>query len=207
MTLEMLENEYKRACKEVERALANKKAIEESLNKEKERVSRREKIEEELIRLDTELWKKYHPEDTTVSEKIKGWWLKEDIEHLLAERDCDIDERFSEIEKIINGSEYAEDISKKFSLLSCYDVAALRRDLASTLKKYKDMSDLSHDLNYSFCYQDIRDFVALHRKNRFRRKIEDLLTICNFHCECTMMCDKNYDELLECLDEEDKKSE
>ena len=207
-TLEILDNEYKRACKEVERASANKKAIEESLNKEKKRIARREKVEEELIRLDTEIWKKYHPEDTKVSKEVKGWWLKEDIGYLLAERDCDIDERFSEIEKIINSSEYAEDISEKFSLkLSCYDVAALRRDLASTLKKYKDISDLSSDLNYSFTHQDIRDFVALHRKNRFRKKIEDLLTNCNFHYECSMMCNKKYDELLEYLDEEDKKSE
>ncbi len=200
--LKKLEIEYERACKEVERALSNKKAIEESLNKEKERIARREKLEEELIRLDIEIWKKYHPEYTIGSKEIKGLWLKEDIGALLAERDCDIDERFSEIEKIINSSEYAEDISKEFSLkLNCYDVAALRRDLASTLKKYKDIADLSSALNYSFSHQDIRDFVALHRKNNFRKKIEGLLTNCNYHYECSMMCDKKYDELLEYLDQ------
>lgn len=196
-TIQRLNEEYNEVQGWIKYYRIKAKSIKAQIKKEEERIEHRDKVVEELKRLDILIWNKYYPEDDIDNSDVEAYFLKYDIIGLLSERDCDIDVRYKEIEDIINSSEYADDINKEFSLkLSCYDVALLKRDLASALKAYRDVAELSSIFNYSFTNDDLKDFVALHRKNRFRNKIEKLLTNCNFHHECSMLCNKEYDELL-----------
>ena len=74
--------------------------------------------------------------------------------------------------------------------------AAIRMDFAKALKNAQKGSDLSYPLGFGFSKDDIRELAKLHKRNRYRRKIEDLLTDCNFHQECADFADGNYDEYL-----------
>ncbi len=76
----------------------------------------------------------------------------------------------------------------------CVEDAAIRLDFASAFKAVKKGTDLSHKLSWSFNTEDLLNLMELHKKNKFRRKIEDLLEDCNFHSECGMLNEKRYDE-------------
>ncbi len=78
----------------------------------------------------------------------------------------------------------------------CIDDATIRKDFAAALKSVKHGDDLSGRLDWSFSPRDISELAKLHKAGKFRKKIEDLLTDCNFHSEYSMMTAKQYDELI-----------
>jgi hypothetical protein len=45
--------------------------------------------------------------------------------------------------------------------------------------------------------------MEIHKKNKFRKKIEDLLEDCNFHSECGFLCDKDYEGFVAYVNKED----
>ena len=88
-----------------------------------------------------------------------------------------------EIDKSFNWSEIAKDIE-------------IRSDFATALKNCKRGTDLSHPLGFTFSSRDISILAKLHKSNKYRKKIEDLLEDCNFHEECGEFIQGNYAEFI-----------
>lgn len=74
--------------------------------------------------------------------------------------------------------------------------AEIRSDWAAALRSVKDGSDLSADIRYGFSELDLSILAKLHKRNRFRTKIEDLLEDCNFHAECSDFSEGNYSKYI-----------
>ena len=88
-------------------------------------------------------------------------------------------------------------------ILKCYiDIeelqkkAEIRRDFDSALRSVKHGTELSRLLDWSFREEDITELARLHKEGKHRKKIEDLLTDCNFHYECGQLCAGEYEEFL-----------
>ena len=58
---------------------------------------------------------------------------------------------------------------------------------------------MAKDLQYSFCPADLKDLATIHKtttKRIVKKRIEDLLTYCNFHSESGEFHDGNYEQFL-----------
>lgn len=73
---------------------------------------------------------------------------------------------------------------------------AVRKDWAAALRAAKRGSALSSVIKWGFMPGDIKELARLHKANKFRKKIEDLLEDCNFHEECSDFCAKDYSAYL-----------
>lgn len=142
-----------------------------------------------------EFWSLYwKDDDDTEAEKslntdnylphLKYWLHVEVIAALKKSKLNDIDR----IREIVTGSEAEIDFEK------CVREAEIRLDLASALRSVKYGTDLSYPLGYCFYKDDLLNMMALHKSNKFRRKIEDLLEDCNFHTERGLLSEKQYKE-------------
>lgn len=118
------------------------------------------------------------------------------------ERADDMQAACDEINEIIDRTDTPAEIRRYISLDAAWRDAEIRRDWASALRAVRHGEDLSHEIGWAFSTRDIKNLAKLHKANRFRKKIEDLLEDCNFHTEAALMCSHQYDKL---LDEEDVK--
>ena len=172
-----------------------------TLEKELMATIERENKEREQNQIDKikaairELWSLYwKDDDNTESEKNLSnildiprlqVWLESDVAAALKKSKLnDIDR----IREIVTGSETEIDFEK------CVREAEIRLDFASALRSVKDGTDLSYPLGWGFGRDDLMALMALHKSNKFRRKIEDLLEDCNFHTECGLLSKKQYKE-------------
>lgn len=69
----------------------------------------------------------------------------------------------------------------------------IRDDWEAALESEMDYSEIAHAIGWGFSRDDLNTLMQLHREDRFRGKIEDLLTDCNFHTECSDWHDGNYE--------------
>lgn len=69
----------------------------------------------------------------------------------------------------------------------------IRDDWEAALESEMDYSEISHAIGWGFSRNDLNTLMQLHREDRFMGKIEDLLTDCNFHTECSDWHDGNYE--------------
>ena len=76
--------------------------------------------------------------------------------------------------------------------------AEIRHDWPAALRRVKKGYELSSAVGWGFYKDDLRTFLKLHKANKFRKKIEDLLTDCNYHTFCGHLWAKEYDEAKEC---------
>ena len=118
-------------------------------------------------------------------------WLENDISSSLSiakdiDKTCEILKKSWEYDKI----------NEVVSLHTAYRRAEIRKDFAIALRNVKNGSALSGTLRWSFTDEDLTNLAKLHKSNKFRKKIEDLLTDCNFHSECSLMSSKDYSKLL-----------
>ena len=157
-------------------------------------------------KIDTEIWNHFFPnfkeDECKINEDNCLMFLESDIENIFYNYDIQEAKEYI-IDKIYEYStsrEIAESIIRYINWDKCVDCATIRKDFASALKSVKKGSDLSHRINWGFSDNDIKELSKLHKANRFRRKIEDLLTDCNFHTECSLMHDRKYDEINELLE-------
>lgn len=121
-------------------------------------------------------------------------WIDADVKHALRKTNL---EALSNIKKLI--VEYGV----KCDLDKCIEDAEIRLDFAAALRNAKRGTDLSHKLGYGFGSEDLMELMKLHKSNKFRRKIEDLLTDCNFHSECSLLSERKYDEFAKFVAEND----
>ena len=78
----------------------------------------------------------------------------------------------------------------------CINDAIVRSDWYEALKNVKKGTDLSSKISYVLSDEDLSELAKLHKKNKFRKKIEDLLEDINFHQESGDFANKNYDKYI-----------
>ena len=146
--------------------------------------------------LDQKIWKKYHPDyngENEPSLQLAPTWLKTDVISVL----MDFPESEGDVLSMIQKSAYADEIFKKY--LAMEEVRrqiAVRNDFKAAFSSVKHGWELSSDLDYSMSKKDLSNLAKLHKAGKCRRKIEELLTDCNFHSECGAFCKHDYDEFL-----------
>lgn len=142
-----------------------------------------------------ELWSLYWKKDdyseaekslnnSTYFPQLKIWLATDTAEALKKSKLNDLDK----IREIVAGSGAEIDFAK------CVKEAEIRLDFASALRSVKRGKELSYPLGWGFDKDDLMALMELHRSNKFRRKIEDLLEDCNFHTECGLLSEKQYEE-------------
>lgn len=151
--------------------------------------------------LDEQLWKKYHPEyvlGSLVSPPGQAHvWLQNDIGAILAHTDKNLALLQEEILAFIKAHAHGSEILHRYiSMDKLMEEAIIRRDFGTAFSKVKCGSALSGKLNWSLGPRDLKELALLHQKNKYRKKIEELLTDCNFHYECSKFTSHKYEEFL-----------
>lgn len=80
--------------------------------------------------------------------------------------------------------------------------AEIRKDWGEALRFVKRGELLSRAIGYGFTCDDLATLAKLHKANRFRRKIEALLTDCNFHTESADFAAGRYDKYIQDKDKD-----
>lgn len=68
-----------------------------------------------------------------------------------------------------------------------------------SLRTYS-ISEISHKLKYCFSKEELKELTTLHKettKKIVKKRIEDLLTNCNFHSESGILANGNYNKILD----------
>lgn len=173
----------------------------EALEKELMATIERENKEREQNKIDRikaairELWSLYWKNDddseaekslnnSTYFPQLKIWLATDTAEALKKSKLNDLDK----IREIVAGSGAEIDFAK------CVKEAEIRLDFASALRSVKRGTELSYSLGWGFDRDDLMALMELHRSNKFRKKIEDLLEDCNFHTERGLLSEKQYKE-------------
>lgn len=156
------------------------------------RHKKRKLILTEIWRLDQEIYFHYYPHKDTwamPAVELAPSWLEETITTVLSE-DPDSEDM---IIKMIRNSKYGETILSDFvKMKKCRKAAKIRGNFGEALKSVKEGSDLAHDIGYGFSDEDLSELAQLHKAKKYRKKIEDLLTACNFHDACSDFKKKRY---------------
>lgn len=169
------------------------KELEDAL--EREQIEREEKKFNDIKVAIHKLWDMYwQGEDNTESEKCLNayehtyqleMWLEADIKYgLKKSKLADLDV----LKKIV------EDCGATIKFDKAVEDAKIRLDFANALRNVKHGEALSGKLEWGFAPDDLMELMKLHKSNKFRKKIEDLLTDCNFHSECDLLSGRKYDE-------------
>lgn len=158
------------------------------------------KIQKAMCDLDGRIWKKYYPdEDTKISQPelhTACIWLRNDIVHILTDGDIGRSKAREDILAIIKAEEYGEEILKYIRMDNILEEVKIRTDYLSAFQKVECGSDLAGDIGYCLGKKDLYQLAKLHKSNKYRKKIEDLLTACNFHHECGKFVNKEYEGFL-----------
>ena len=130
-------------------------------------------------------------------------YLEADMEDILRKADS-VPDKYSELKEYVN-SKITYFPKNKIDAMFAKILASvkIRRDWAQALREVKKGSELSGCIGYSFYDSDISALAQLHKANKFRKKIESLLTDCNFHKECGDFSEGLYDEYLKENDTDD----
>ena len=164
---------------------------EEKIEDERER-----EIQQEMKDVDEKLWRRYHPEYEGGNEpqlNMAAAYLEADICDLL----CDFPKSAPDIVATIKELPHGDVILKCYiDIEELQKNAEIRRDFDSALRSVKHGTELSRLLDWSFREEDITELARLHKEGKHRKKIEDLLTDCNFHYECGQLCAGEYEEFL-----------
>lgn len=160
-----------------------------------------EAVQKCMQNLDVALWKKFYPdtEDDSCPElHVSDIWLRNDIIHILSDERFDVDETKNNIWDMIKATKHQEKILSDYIKEEGIMVEVkIKRDFLTALKNVKEGSDLAHEVGYCLSNQDLKKLASLHKANKCRKKIEDLLTACNYHGECSKFTQKEYEDYLE----------
>ena len=78
----------------------------------------------------------------------------------------------------------------------------VRSDWPAALESAKDGYDLSWRINFGFFGKDLLELMRLHKENRFREKIEELLYYCNYHSLSSYLSQEDYDAAVKWVEQE-----
>ena len=68
----------------------------------------------------------------------------------------------------------------------------IREDWDAALNSPMEYSEIAHAIKWGFDCDDMQSLMELHKQNKHRQKIEDLLEDCNFHTERSDWSEGNY---------------
>ena len=149
-----------------------------------------------VVGLDNTIWGLYNKkEDSTIPAGCEFIWLNSTIEGFLREAE-DINTAEERVLKLISDTDYEEEILSKINMTKIKEAATIRRDFETALKNVKRGADLASVLSYSFSEKDISILAMLHKRNKYRSKIESMLTAANFHEESSNFHCKKYEEYI-----------
>ena len=156
-----------------------------------------EELQKKLLKLDDIVFVKFVPDCPTrvtgcASYMAIGIFL-EDFEGLLI-KGFSLEEVCKEV--FTTAEELGIPNMEQFDFSHAVKAAEIRRDFATALRNVKKGWELSKAISYGFTPKDIENLAKLHKANKFRKKIEDLLEDCNFHKECADFSEGKYDEYL-----------
>ena len=156
-------------------------------------------LPDELIRLDRVIAKKYLDCNEPFPFGCRRFaisYLQADIEAALRKAE-DLISTKHEIEDLLAASWAYEKITSAHVVADAYIAASIRRDFAAAFQSVKHGWELSKSIGYSFFDSDIVELAKLHKANKYRKKIEELLEDCNFHSECGRMAANDYSDWLD----------
>lgn len=146
--------------------------------------------------LDLTLWKKYFPDDKSELEEpeltLAFVWLENDITEIVLRSEPSLSNIKNEILAAENGSE----ILSKLSWEKIERVIMLKSDWSAAFENTKEGSDLANPLGYTLSGIDLKELAALHKANKYRKKIESLLESMNFHAACGDFVYGNYEKYI-----------
>lgn len=157
-------------------------------------------ILEAMKQIDINIGKKYFKcsDNSGLTESNAYMWLKSDVENIYYNFGK---EKFDEVIYSIKCTYYGKEIFSRFiNLEDIEKVVSIRVDFEKALNSVQRGEQLSGILSYSFSDKDIKNLALLHKANKCRRKIEDLLDDCNFHQEAGDFKEGKYDEYLKLKD-------
>ena len=134
--------------------------------------------------------------DDLTTERIRSFiskiqlWLQHDIaQAVIRNEGITVDEIISEIKCWEHGDVILRGIEIK-KVKSKIEVCS---DWETALKMCKRSTELSSKVMYCFSERDLKILAVLHKENKFRSKIESLLTDCNYHKESADFRNRKYD--------------
>ena len=153
----------------------------------------------EVWRVNCILWKHFYPKWEEKVDRpnncVLEMYLQADIEQAIYDS-VDIVDAKEWILTMLMKSSFADEILNNVSLEKAYMAVVIRKDFHSALKSVKHGRELASKLSYSFSGKDLMELAKLHKGNKCRKKIEQLLTSCNFHSEVGRLVRKEYDYFL-----------
>lgn len=87
-----------------------------------------------------------------------------------------------------------EDSKSDLDFAACIRNAEIKLDFLTALKSVRNGADISGAIDYNFDIEDLMNLMQLHKSNKCRKKIEDLLENCNYHGESGLLSERKYDE-------------
>ena len=121
-------------------------------------------------------------------------WLQTDITAAVVNSDDSI-KTIEEIRNIINTSKYPEEILEVVSFAKANKESYIRKNWEESLQNVENGSDLSRDIGWGLSHKDLCKLATIYQsgKKKMKEKIEDLLTDCNFHTECSDFINGSFD--------------
>ena len=165
------------------------------------KVAMTKAIQEAMRELDMAIWQKYYPNEKGVDCPdlyYAGTWLRNDIAEILSNENNDLDKTLEDIWAMIRATKYHSEILVEY--VRTEEVLAevkIRRDFKAAFDNVKYGNDLAHELGYTLSEYDLKKLAVLHKSNKCRKKIESLLTACNYHGDCSKFRNKEYEDFLE----------
>lgn len=161
---------------------------------EREKKEREEKQFNDIKTAIHKLWDIYWKDDdnSEAEERLNEYseiyqlemWFASDIKYCLKKSKL---QDLKIIKKIV------EESGANINFDKCIRDTEIRLDFASALRNVRHGEALSGVLEWGFAPDDLMELMKLHKSNKFRKKIEDLLTDCNFHSECGLLSSRNYE--------------
>lgn len=158
-------------------------------------------VQDSMLALDLAIWKHFHPEDEIEEEDntesyVAYIWLKADIVSILCDDAFDMQQAKDTIADMVKKAEYSDVIQQKYVQFDAImEEVKIRRDFKEAFDTMP-VHEIASICSYSFGKNDLRRLAQLHKSNKCRKKIEDLLTAANFHYECGKFHNKEYKEFI-----------
>ena len=159
-----------------------------------------QKVYDEAARILDRIWNEFHPGDVvynTPKDARVASWIKADFYSLATE--FGISRLEEVVEEKTNGSIAASFIKECGQIEQARVAAAIRTHWEEAFDMVEAGRDISTYISYMLSDDDVAHLARLHRdQDKYRDKIEDLLTDCNFHKECGDFADGQYSDYTSC---------
>ncbi len=173
------------------------------MNEKAAKIKRQREVDR-ILKIDKEIWDKYntsseavpvYPEMQNDNPAFAILWLERGIEGLLTQG-VSAEVIRTELESrdmLETNPVYCSDKVRLYHIIKSVET---RNNWEGALREVKKGTEISGTIDFGFTKKDISELAKLHKRNKFRRKIEELLEDCNFHYENGKFQAGEYDEFI-----------